>query len=59
MRTRTKNRMLSKIGDLKDMEVENKDEQNKLESIVQSYFGVLSHCKGQKISDQIERIFWD
>lgn len=26
---------------------------------VKSHLGVVSHCKGEKIKAQIERIFWD
>ena len=59
LRTKTKRRMLNKIDNLKFELTQGKITKEKFEQSVQSYFGVLSHCKGDKIKNQIERIFFD
>ena len=59
LRTHTKRRMLKKIEILKSRVENGTIEEDFLERSVQSYLGVLSHCKGEKIEAQIERIFYD
>ena len=59
LRTRTKNRMFGKISILKNQFEKGLIDEKKLERSVQSYLGMLKHCKGEKIGEKIERIFWD
>ncbi len=59
LRTHTKVRLLKKLTDLKTAVEKRTAEQEFLEQSVQSYLGMLSHCKGEKIKTQIERVFWD
>ncbi len=59
LRTRTKIRMFKKLNKLKESVDSGKIEKEFLEQSVQSYLGVISHCKNEKIVEQIERIFWD
>ena len=59
LRTHTKTRMLKKISNLKTDGENGEVVQELLERSIQSYLGVLSHCCGEKIAMQIERIFYD
>lgn len=59
LRTSTKHRILNKIQKLRDNFDAENISQEKLEQIISSYFGLLKHCKSEKIQEQIERIFWD
>ena len=59
LRTHTKTRMLKKLSNLKQDVKNEKIKPEFLEQSAQSYLGVLSHCRGEKIKAQIERIFWD
>lgn len=59
LRTKTKNRMLKKLATLKIIFEKGLIKKEYLEQVVQSYLGLLSHCKGENITQQIERIFWD
>ncbi len=59
LRTKTKNRLLKKLFDLKTRLDSGYVRKEYLEQVVSSYTGILSHCKGQNIVEQIERIFWD
>lgn len=56
LRTKTKRRMLRKIQKIK-IEFENKIiNRKKFDSVIQSYLGILKHCRGNKIRGEIERI---
>ncbi len=59
LRTKTKNRILKKINKLKIDFNDRKIDQEKLEQTMPSYLGMLKHCNGEKIKEQIERIFTD
>jgi len=59
LRTHTKTRMLKKLANLKENVENGKVGEKSLFQSAQSYLGVLSHCQGEKIKEQIERIFWD
>jgi len=59
LRTKTKNRLLKKISDLNISFEKGIVKKEYLEQVVQSYLGILSHCKGENVIQQIERIFWD
>lgn len=59
LRTRTKNRLLKKLANLKILFNTGLIKKEYLKQVVQSYLGLLSHCKGENIVQQIERIFWD
>ena len=59
LRTKTKNRLLRKLNDLKISFEKGLIKKEYLEQVAQSYLGLLSHCKGENITQQIERIFWD
>ncbi len=59
LRTKTKRRMLRRIAKIKEEFEEGNIDIGRIESPVQSYLGMLSHVKGEKIMRQIERIFWD
>ncbi len=59
LRTRTKRRMLNKIRKLKCSYEEGKITKEFLEQSMQSYLGMLSHCKSEKIKDSIARLFYD
>lgn len=59
LRTSTKNRMLRKIDRAKLMYERGIIGEIQLANMVFSYLGMLSHCKSEKITAQIERIFWD
>lgn len=59
LRTKTKNRMLKKLTNLKELFDKGLVEKEYLEQVVQSYLGLLSHCKSENVIQQIERIFWD
>jgi retron-type reverse transcriptase len=59
LRIKTKNRILQKIEKLRNDFGEGKISQEKLEQVIQSYLGMLKHCKGEGIQEQINRIFLD
>ena len=59
LRTHTKIRLLKKISNFETVLEGEIIKQKLLEQSVQSYLGVLSHCKGEKIATQIERLFYD
>ncbi len=59
LRTKTKIRIFRKLEKLKLLNDEGAVGSDFLEQSVQSYLGVLSHCKGEKIKQQIERVFYD
>lgn len=59
LRTKTKNRLLKNLYDLKTLFDKGVIEKEYLDQVVQSYLGILSHCKGENVTQQIERIFWD
>lgn len=59
LRVNTKKRILKKLEKLKLLNDTGQIEPESLEQSGQSYLGVLSHCKGEKIKDQIERVFYD
>lgn len=59
LRTKTKNRLLKKLTNLKELFDKGLVEKKYLEQVVQSYLGLLSHCKNENVIQQIERIFWD
>jgi RNA-directed DNA polymerase len=59
LRTKTKNRLLKKLTNLKILFDKGTIEIKYLEQVAQSYLGLLSHCKNENIVQQIERIFWD
>jgi len=59
LRTKTKNRLLKKLTNLKMLFDDGLVKKEYVEQVVQSYLGLLSHCKGEEIIQQIERIFWD
>jgi retron-type reverse transcriptase len=59
LRTGTKTRILKKLEMIKALSNAGKIEDESVTQSVQSYLGVLSHCKGRKVKEQIERIFWD
>lgn len=56
LRTRTKKRILRKVAKAKGEFVEGVINQGSFDQSLQSYFGVLSHCKGFKIKEQISRL---
>ncbi|MDD5318510.1 MAG: reverse transcriptase domain-containing protein, partial [Candidatus Pacebacteria bacterium] len=59
LRTRTKKRMLKKMTSLKYALTKNLIEEEPLKQRLQSYLGMLTHCKGEKINQQIGQIFRD
>jgi len=59
LRTHTKVRILKKLGYLNSLATLGKGDAKYVQDSVQSYLGILTHCSGQKIAEQIERIFWD
>ena len=59
LRTKTKYRILRKLAHLKALFGNGLVEKEYLEQVIQSYLGLLSHCKSKKVEEQIERIFWD
>ena len=59
IRTHTKRRLLRKLEKLKLLNDFGAIDVKFIEQSVQSYLGVLSHCKGDRIKNQIERIFYD
>ena len=59
LRTKTKNRILKKIARLKCFYEKELITRECFEQSIQSYLGVLAHCKSEKIRDQIGRIFLD
>ncbi|MFA6340766.1 MAG: reverse transcriptase domain-containing protein [Candidatus Paceibacterota bacterium] len=59
LRTKTKNRILNKIKELKESFDKRETSQEKLGEVISSYSGMLGHCRGEKTKEQIERIFWD
>lgn len=59
LRTKTKNRMLKKLTNLKMLFDKKLVDEKYVEQVVQSYLGLLSHCKSENVIQQIERIFWD
>ena len=59
LRIKTKNRLLKKLTNLKELFDKKLVGKEYLEQVTQSYLGILSHCKGENIVQQIERIFWD
>ncbi|HOX40945.1 MAG TPA: reverse transcriptase/maturase family protein [bacterium] len=54
LRTRTKKRMLKKIELKTKLRDAGKISQKSFNQSIQSYFGVLSHCEGHRIREQIE-----
>ncbi len=56
IRTSTKNRMLRKLHEAKKQRDSGVISKAKFDSIVASYSGMLKHCKGKKILDQIKDI---
>lgn len=59
LRTKTKRRILGKIGKLKLLNDAGLVQEKFIEQSVQSYLGILSHCRSEKVREQIERIFYD
>ena len=59
LRNRTKNRLLKKLTNLKILLDTGIVKRECIGQIVQSYLGILSHCKSENIIQRIERIFWD
>lgn len=59
LRTKTKRRMLKNIEQLKRLHGQGLITEEFLEQSVQSYLGMLSHCKSEKIRNSIERLFYD
>lgn len=59
LRTKTKNRLLKKLLKSKELLDKGLVKKEHFEQVMQSYLGILSHCKGENIVQQIERIFWD
>ncbi len=59
IRVQTKRRIFRKLEKLKSRNDVGMVDEKSLEQSVQSYLGILSHCKGEKIKEQIERIFYD
>ena len=59
LRTRTKERLLKKLTNLKNLFAKGLIKKEYLEQVTQSYLGLLSHCKSEDVIQQIERIFWD
>jgi retron-type reverse transcriptase len=59
LRTSTKNRMFRKMTDVRFQYEQGSINEGKFTNTISSYLGMLKHCKGEKISSQIERIFWD
>ncbi len=59
LRTKTKNRLLKKLTNLKILFDKGIVEKEYLEQVSRSYLGLLFHCKNENIIQQIERIFWD
>jgi hypothetical protein len=56
MRTSTKVRIIKKVEILVSEWRKGVIEKERLESVVHSYLGVLSHCKGYKIACKIREI---
>lgn len=59
LRTKTKKRILKKIRKLKFLYEKGKITKEFFEQSIQSYLGVLSHCKSGKIKNYIDRLFLD
>lgn len=59
LRTKTKNRILKKISRMKYLYEKGQIDKEYFEQSIQSYLGVLSHCKSEKIVESISRIFLD
>ena len=59
LRNKTRKRMLKKLENARRYYYSGNISKEKLANIVSSYRGMLNHCKGEKIQEQIERIFWD
>jgi retron-type reverse transcriptase len=59
LRTKTKNRLLKKLTSTKILFDRGLVDKKYIEQVTQSYLGLLSHCKGEDTTQQIERIFWD
>jgi retron-type reverse transcriptase len=57
LRTRTKNRMMKKLTKLKNEYDLGKVEKDKIEQVLQSYFGMLKHCRSNKIKHKIQDLF--
>lgn len=53
LRTRTKQRMLRKISELKLSYDKKEIPKEEFKHSVQSYLGLLSHCKGERIRNKI------
>lgn len=56
IRTKTKNRMLRKIGYAFEKFKKGEITKNTLNSIVSSYQGVLSHCRSKKIQSEVYKL---
>jgi retron-type reverse transcriptase len=56
LRTRAKQRMLKRLARL-SQNIHTKEDFRKALPIVQSYFGILSHCKGEQLMKRIKSLF--
>lgn len=56
LRTKTKRRVVRKVKEKKFQFDQQKISEKKLEQSVQSYFGILSHCRGKGVRNEIEEI---
>jgi retron-type reverse transcriptase len=59
LRTNTRTRVIRKLTNMKTAVDAGTLEKEYLEQSLQSYLGVLSHCKGENVMMQIERVFYD
>lgn len=59
IRTRTKRRILRKLDEIKSLNDKGLADPEFMDRSAQSYLGILSHCEGKRIKDQIERTFYD
>jgi len=56
LRTKTKRRVVRKVKEKKAQFDQQRISEKKLEQSIQSYFGILSHCRGKGVRDEIEEI---
>ncbi len=56
LRTKTKKRMLRKIRAKKYLLSGSEEDQQSFKQMVQSYLGILSHCRGAEIKKEIDKI---
>jgi len=59
LRTRTKRRILKKVEEIMNSFDRGIINEKVFSSKINSYFGIIKHCKGEKIKEQINRIFFD